>query len=233
MREKLQSALACVRAEEALKAKTLAAVSQKARRRRGRPMAWAAACLTLLAVLGLGGLFFTPVSTISIDVNPSLELRVNRFDRVVGVEGYNEDGRALAQTPRLLFADYAQALSTLLSSAQMQGYMQQGEALSIFVACDDERRGAQMLQKVESCAGSGQNVHCHAGQWEESAAHAAGLTCGKYQAFLELQALDPTVTPEDVQGLTMREIRDRIAEISGKEPQGGHGSCGGCSHEGH
>ena len=30
----------------------------------------------------------TPVSAVSIDVNPSIELGVNRFDRVVAVEGY-------------------------------------------------------------------------------------------------------------------------------------------------
>ena len=47
------------------------------------------------------------------------------------------------------------------------------------------------------------------------AAHDCGLSYGKYRAYLELAALDPTVTPEEVQGMTMREIRDRIAALSG------------------
>lgn len=223
MHDKLQNAFAIVRAEEALKAGTLAAVSRKARWHWVRPLVWAAACLLFLIGAGTG-VFFTPVSAISIDVNPSLEFRVNRFDRVIGVEGYNEDGWELAQTPHLLFADYTQALDTLLSSARIQGYLEQGEALSIFVACDDEQRSSEMLARVESCAGHSRNVYCHMGGWDESAAHEAGLTCGKYQAFLELQALDPTVTPEDVQGLTMREIRERIAEITGTPAPSGHGN---------
>ena len=47
------------------------------------------------------------------------------------------------------------------------------------------------------------------------AAHEAGLSYGKYQAFLALQALDPSVTAEEVQGMTMRELRDRIAALGG------------------
>ena len=46
-------------------------------------------------------------------------------------------------------------------------------------------------------------------------AHEAGLSLGKYRVFLEVQALDPDITPEEVQGMTMREIRELIRELSG------------------
>ena len=36
-------------------------------------------------------------------------------------------------------------------------------------------------------------------------AHKAGLSVGKYRAFLELKAKKPEITPEEVQGLTMRQ----------------------------
>lgn len=36
--------------------------------------------------------YFTPVSTISIDVNPSIELDINQFGKVIDVKSYNEDG---------------------------------------------------------------------------------------------------------------------------------------------
>ena len=53
----------------------------------------------LLTVTLWGGtwLYFTPTMEISVDINPSIELGVNRFDRVISVDGYNEDGQALAQ----------------------------------------------------------------------------------------------------------------------------------------
>ena len=54
------------------------------------------ACLALVvALLGGGGwLWFTPTASVSVDINPSLELRLNRFSRVVAVEGANADGQA-------------------------------------------------------------------------------------------------------------------------------------------
>mgnify|MGYP006964182038 CR=1 FL=1 len=51
-----------------------------------------AACLLLL-FLGGRQFYFIPTVKISIDINPSMELGVNRFDRIVSVEGYNDDGK--------------------------------------------------------------------------------------------------------------------------------------------
>lgn len=240
MHERLQSAFSTLRAEEGLKERTMDAVRQRAgrygaHRRRVRALACAAVCLLFSIGLG-GGLFFTPVSAISIDINPSLELTLNRFDRVIGVEGYNEDGKELARNTDVLFADYPQALGAVLGSAAVQECLERGEALSIFVACDDEQRGQEILANVESCAGGGGNVQCLYGGWaENAAAKEAGLSCGKYRAFLELQALDPTATPEDVQGLTMREIREKISALTGEPaPAGGCGKgCRGGRHGKH
>ena len=55
-----------------------------------------------------------------------------------------------------------------------------------------------------------------------------GLSCGKYRAYQELLALDPTVTPEEVAGMTMAEIRTAIRQLQGAETgvpatPGGHG----------
>lgn len=186
-----------------------------------RLMAVGAVCAVLLS-LGLFGswLFFTPVSAISIDINPSLELGVNRFDQVVTVEPFNEDGRALTDTLNLRFVDYTQALNALLEDDRVQGYLKQNETMSIVVVCDNEEQSGKMLAAVKSCTGRRKNIHCQA---ENSScsndAHAAGLSCGKYRAFLELQSLDPSITAEEVQGMTMREIREKIASLSGEPVQ--------------
>ena len=34
------------------------------------------------------GLYFTKTSIISIDINPSIELNINRFDRVISINKY-------------------------------------------------------------------------------------------------------------------------------------------------
>ena len=45
-------------------------------------------------------------------------------------------------------------------------------------------------------------------------AHKEGLSYGKYRAFLELQKLEPGITPEEIRGMSMREIRERISAES-------------------
>ena len=73
---------------------------------------------------------------------------------------------------------------------------------------------------------------------EVQAAHETGLSYGKYRAYLELQELDPTVTVEQIQTMTMREIRERIWELSGDgdsetQPSGnGHGQQGNGNGQG-
>ena len=64
-----------------------------------RRSAWqyiaAAVCLFFLACAGGYFVYSRPVSYISIDVNPSIELGINCFGRVVSAAAYNEDGEEI------------------------------------------------------------------------------------------------------------------------------------------
>lgn len=229
MNERIKGAFDSIHAGEALKDRTREFCSQKTGKYQKKPvrayrrLVLAAACLLFVVLCGGGWYFyFTPVASISVDVNPSIELGINRFDRVVSVEGYNEDGRALADSLHVWLLPYEEALDRILSGESMAQYMTPKHFVSVTVVGESQEKSGEMLERVSSCANHHANVHCSSGNAEEvSAAHEAGLSFGKYQAFLELQALDPTVTPEDVQGLTMRQIRDRIAALSGGTESGG------------
>ena len=77
---------------------------------------------------------------------------------------------------------------------------------------------------MESDTAEEENIRCQAGNAAEAqAAREAGLSLGKYRAYLDLLELDPSVTPGDVSSLTMREIRDWIAELGGSENGRGGG----------
>ena len=217
MDEQIREAFGQLYAGEAMKENTRAALD-RARSRRHRPVGYlaaAAACLVLL-LAGLGGYryYFTPTTYLSIDINPSLELGINRFDRVVTVRAWNEDGQELADSLDLRLMDYQEALEQLVASESIADRLAAGELLSITVAGEDEVQCSRLLEGAEDCTAGQENVQCHHGDAEAlEEAHHAGLSLGKYQAFLELQALDPTVTAEDVAGLTMRQIRDWIGSL--------------------
>lgn len=223
MHEELRAALDSVHAEPALKAAAKAAVAREVRRRQRpvRPLRLALATAACAAAVVLGGrwLYFTPTAHISIDINPSLELGINRLDRVISVQGWNDDGTALAETLDLENLTYTDAVETILSTDTIETLLAQDAVVEIGVIGEDDTHCEELLAGVQACTDDRQNAHCYrADTHEVEEAHDCGLSYGKYRAYQELAALDPTVTPEEVQGMTMREIRDRIAALSGTAP---------------
>lgn len=220
-KEKLKAALDQIHAEGSLKTSTKKYLFEKVyfkEKKRSSPLRkFAAAAVCSLAVFIGGGswLFFTPTAFISVDVNPSLELGINRFDRIVSVIGYNEDGRALVQDLHIKYMDYTDALETLMEDQNMEVYMADNADVVLTVAGDNAAKSSEILDNVESCMSEHQNVYCHSGNSEEvHHAHDAGLSFGKYQAWQVLQDLDPDITLEEVQDMTMSEIRDLIWKYS-------------------
>lgn len=220
MRESIRQAFDPIRAEEPLKADTRRFVHSALEARRGRraparlAVACAAACC-LLALLAAGGwLWLAPTTVISIDVNPSLELGVNRFDRVVSVQGYNPDGEALAEELRLFNLPYAQAVDQVLATETVTDCLARQEELTIAVVETDPDQGAAILACLSERTSGQTNAFCYGVAREEVAgAHEAGLSYGKYKAFTELLAYDPTLTPDQVAGLTMRQLRQWLAQL--------------------
>lgn len=210
-----------IRAEEELKDRTKAFLAEKTRsyaadrQKRGRPI-YAAACACMLLVL-FGGrwLYFTPTAAISVDINPSIELSINRFDRVISVDGFNEDGRELSHALDIKNKHYAEAVEAILNDNRILSLLSGDEIMTITVIGSDGQQSAKLLSGVELCAAEQSNAYCYFAQPEEVAeAHETGLSCGKYRAFLELRLFDPDITPETVQGMTMREIWDLTGRLA-------------------
>ena len=80
----------------------------------------------------------TPTAFISIDINPSLELGINRFNRIVSIRGYNEDGEELAGSLDIRFMDYDTALVSLLDSQELESYLSPDALITFTVAGDSE-----------------------------------------------------------------------------------------------
>lgn len=219
MNSKFREAFSSIHAEAELKEHTRDYLSRTVYRREKsfrRPAIIAAAvCLLITVFAGETWIYMTPTAYISIDINPSLELGINRFDRVVSVEGFNDDGRTLADTLDIKYLDYNEALEQLLSQQIVEDYLTEDALMSVTVSCSDEEKSSEILQDVESCTSGRSNVHCHSGDVEELLdAHSEGLSLGKYRAYLELKELDPSVTEDEIRDLSMREIQDLIDQYS-------------------
>lgn len=231
MHEQIKAAFDTVRAEQSLKDRTRAAVVQEMQRgsRRSKMFFRSLAAACLLAFLAGGQwLYFMPTAEISIDINPSVELQVNRFDRVIDASGYNEDGERLLESVQVRFTNYQVALQRILECESVAELLAENEELSIAVVGPDNAQCARMITQIRNCTRNQENAHCyHTDIQAVSDAHELGLSYGKYSAFLTLQALDPSVTAEEVQGMTMREIREQIESLSGEGEAAGGGNLHG------
>ena len=217
MNDKWKAAFDQIHAEEALNVHTKEYLSEKIYSRKAAPRpvfrhaVSIAAGLVLLFFIGGSWIFMTPTAYISIDINPSLELGINRFDRIISVEGYNEDGDNLAESLNITFMNYNDALAEILSMRSIEDYLSGDALMSLTVAGDDETQYSEILDSVENCAAGHENIRCHSGDTEEMhEAHDAGVSFGKYRAYLILHDLAPSISLDDVRSLTMRELYDLI-----------------------
>lgn len=190
--------------------------------RRARVVHWRraavalAACLAVAAV-GLFGsrLYFEEVAHVGIDVNPSLELGMNRFDIVVSAHALNEDGEALLAAAPVVGKRYPDAMDALTSSEAFAPYLNDTTYIEISVTSDDESRAAQLQTQSDVCLRSLPcESSCHTlDEQTRHEAHEAGMGGGRYKAALRLMELDSSVTLEDCAVLSMHELRARIAAL--------------------
>lgn len=256
---RIQDAFACISAEEELKASTkefLQAIRRRNEAKAGlsrgklhfgsfRRMYSKAVyvtagmiCAVFAAACGIGFHFmlYVPVSYVSIDVNPSMELELNRLDRVISAKAYNEDGEKVLGSITLGGMYYTDAITLLMESSAMEPYLAGDGDMVFTVASGDGKRERELIIGIKNspgCAGyGGRSVGADIGLAEE--AHENGFSVGKYMVYMLLQQYDPSVTPSDCHGMSMSEMHGMIREHEGHGAgSGGDGSCGHGSNGSH
>lgn len=220
LKDKIRDSFERIYADEVLREHTKQAVFQKMRKSRKkrirlRRMVPAVACVLflLLGVLGYQS-YFTPTSVIGIDVNPSIELNINRFSKVVSVKAWNDGGQELADSLDVRFLDYTEAVEQILNSVEMKFYRENNVLLTIAVMGSDAEQSNRMMADIQNCTAGRNNTYCFAVSEEEmEAAHEVGLSCGKYRAYLRLKELKEDVTAEEIREMPMRELRKWIEQL--------------------
>lgn len=208
------------------------AIPQKRRKAlhfaKGGRIAAIAACLALVACL-IGGTadFLRPVAYVGIDVNPSVELTLNRFDIVVGTHALNDDGQqALDKAPCMwrTFDDAARDLD-----GAMRAIAGEGAVVEVSIDCDNESRYAALAAQSSNCFGCNGEAHCDRTNTEErQAAHDLGMGVAKYRAYQALQEAGVDISAEKCASMSMRELRDLLTKngVDASEGESEHAGMG-------
>lgn len=239
-----QKSMSEIRATEDLKNNTLRYLKEQQEKRSRTKLhpalRYALAVLCLFLLLGTGGysVYRKPVSYISIDVNPSIELGINRFGRVVSADAYNEDGQDILQHVSLENISYIQAINKLLKDESDHHYLKD-DSLLVFTIISDHSH--TILEEINTNAFTqAYNTLIYTSDpvcMEE--AHSHEMSFGLYRAYLELSQYDDSVTVEDCHDMTMGEIQTRIegcrhhGEAQGQDGNSNQDEQHGSHHGGH
>lgn len=218
----IQDSLKNIRASKELKQNTLQYLQERqnqTRRLKTRVIyRYAFAIATLLLLIGASGysVYRRPVSYISIDVNPSIELGINRFEKVVSTKSYNEEGQTVTEQVSLKNVSYMQAIDLLLKDDAYSPYLTQNSLLVFTVISDhaetivEELNASEVFQNYDALTYTSDSA-C----MEE--AHQHHMSFGKYRTYLELLQYDDEVTIEDCHSMSMGELHNKIASCKHEE----------------
>lgn len=244
MGKKIREAFNQIHADEALKLHTICRVKEQLERRHYRPVffkrlflrpvrsAVAVCSLLFLTLGGFGGyrMYYAEAAAVSIDINPSIELSLNRWGVVVGENGFGQDGEAWLSTVNLTHLRYEQAVERLLTSDMAEGYLAEGAVVSVTLEAGHREEEEQLLRGLEASVNQTLTQHhegvtaeygCASSQ-EREEAHHYGMSVGKYCAIRHMIGDGEETEVGEWKDKSMEEIMGNDSGCRGME-SGGHG----------
>lgn len=217
MNKKIKNAFDSIHAEEKLINNTIEYINKK----RGHQKTFAqrlipiAASFILVASISLFGykVYNTSTVVLSVDINPSFEIGVNRFDKVISIQEFNNDGEEFIENIDIKNMNYKEALNTILENKEFAN-----SDISVTVAGKEGKQKKNISIDIESISKEKQNLYCDSATNEEvSEAHTKGLSFGKYKAYLKLIEKGYEITEDEIKDMPMKDIRDKLKKDNENE----------------
>lgn len=184
-----------------------------------------AACLAVM-LLGGGGLFYqranAVASVVSLDVNPSIELKVNRSEKVLACTPLNEDAKAIladmGNGADLNGAKLDVAVNAIVGSLVRNGYLNSiSSAIMISVEDKDTARAEKLQRELTSTVdGVLQTSESRASVLTQTLTQDAGLTqqarensisTGKAALVNRVLAINPSLKFDALAKLSVEELK--------------------------
>ena len=179
----------------------------------------AAAAALLLVGAGGAAAYAMPYGVVSLDVNPSLEYTINRFDYVLKVEGVNEDGRELLDqmdSSKLVHRPIGDALTASVQQLEAGDWLG-GESDEILISAGTKEptHAEKLVSALESgLSGSREDLEVRAVAVSEAdidAAHLEGMSAGRHRVLGELRESEgEAFSAEEWKDRPIRDILHRL-----------------------
>ena len=173
--------------------------------------------------------YCTPYSYVSLDVNPSIEYSLNRFDYVLSCSAVNGDGEEILNNLRLKNISIEKAIEATIKEIAAQGYLLGEEPGGIVIAAagGDETKSQKLAQELKTSAKAVAEeqsltveiVSEGVGKEQVAEAREKGVTPGKLNLVQKLQesaADEEEVNTQDWLKKPVKEIMRQIQENKDK-----------------
>lgn len=229
MKNKVYRAFDAIKADDELKKNTYQFLKQKPKPKRNIPVKRFAIALALIILASVASfvsydLYSKETAYLDLDVNPSIELTLNRFDQVISAYGYNEEGKEVLKQADVKNKSYQEALEKIIEVMKEKDYLDKAELFTATLQMNDssaEKKKIRELEKylaklLKTEAVSGKNEVFAVDEKTKTTSHHENITPAKYLAILELQEADPTATIEGCKGHSISEIKEQTRAHHGK-----------------
>ena len=179
-----------------------------------------AACFMLLATGGAGyATAVSPYSHVTLDVNPSIEYTLNRFDQVVSIECMNDEGQEIVDNISddiSKFASFEDVFKLTVDELYRLGYLtgDEHDYMVLSVCCDKNSSKAADLENSLSAITSDYTLTSEVIEvTEKDRAEASDLntTAGKLALILDVVSKEDKLTEKDVRDFVDKSVK-QIAE---------------------
>ena len=188
-------------------------------------IAFGASAVTVVALTVISAsAYYSPYSYVSLDVNPSIEYSVNRFDRVISAKAVNDDGEEIMQSLKLKNMSIDSAIQATVQQIAAEGYIPESETGGIVIttSCDNETKSAKLAAQLQTQAqdtvqakGLVAEVEAESVSQERvEGARAMGVTPGKLNLVEKLQAsaADESIDIQEWLNQPVKDIMKAIKE---------------------
>ncbi len=155
----------------------------------------AAVAAALMLLVGVGTwVYDSPVYYVSVDINPSMTMEVNLFERVIGTEFVNDDAKALLEDLDMKNRPVEDVIVDIVALLAADDYLDEDGNLMIAAAAKDEQKAEQLAEKLMASAenkteGNGPHPEVTAealGYYMVQQAKELGITPGKLNIIVNL-----------------------------------------------
>ncbi|MEG1996088.1 MAG: hypothetical protein RR036_01110 [Oscillospiraceae bacterium] len=179
-----------------------------------------------LLIISFGGGYYiknnTVDSLVSIDVNPSIELKLNKNEKIIDATGLNDDANIILKGLKLKNLDLNTGVDQIVMSMLKNGYIDEmHNAVLVSINNDDSKKTDLIQAKINECIRDvlkGANVKpIIYNQKSKTNEHKnksnANISQGKQSLIEKIVQADSSYTTEQLSALSMTEISKIIDKL--------------------